>query len=199
MEVSLFRMFEYIKNKKLDELFRLTADAFQSEIPALSGLSFAERLSKYASFTKEQAEKVLMSEGPSDEKMSRLKEVEEKLYQNSFLFGKRLRKYFHVRTQDQAIRVLGTVYKMIGIEFQCGKPLDQQPSSPDGIQHNGQCEFVIRECYFSSFYSAEVCRLISSLDEGLAAGLSGGGILSFTHRITEGCGCCKGSFVQKNR
>lgn len=45
---------EFIKKKKLNELFSLTADAFQSELPELKGLSFAERLAGYALFTKEQ-------------------------------------------------------------------------------------------------------------------------------------------------
>jgi hypothetical protein len=46
---------EFIKRKKLSELFCLTADAFQSELPEIMGLTFEECLLKYALFTKEQA------------------------------------------------------------------------------------------------------------------------------------------------
>jgi len=37
-----------------------------------------------------------------------------------------------------------------------------------------------------------ICKLISSLDEGLASGLTDGGKLCFMHRITEGNSCCEG-------
>jgi len=58
---------ELIKKRKLNELFRLTADAFQCELPELKGLSFAECLSKYALFTKEQAESYLAGGAPIEE------------------------------------------------------------------------------------------------------------------------------------
>jgi hypothetical protein len=49
---------------------------------------------------------------------------------------------------------------------------------------------TVRRCAFSDVYSAEICRLISALDAGLLAGLSGGDRLEFTQRITEGAPCC---------
>jgi hypothetical protein len=54
---------------------------------------------------------------------------------------------------------------------------------------------TIKKCYFSSYYSKEICQLISALDEGIAAGLSGGGKLSFFQRITEGQPCCQGRLI----
>lgn len=164
---------EFIKQKKLNELFSLTADAFQCEPPELKGLSFAERLSAYALFTKEQAESYLQS-GRSSE------EVTQRLYQNSCIFGRNLRKSLHIKTWEEAVTALKVIYKLIGIDF----------------QYDRQHEIIIKQCFFSKYYSGEVCRLISALDEGLAAGLSGGGKLRFQQRITEGGSCCKG-FLDK--
>ena len=162
---------EFIKKKKLNELFCLTADAFQSELPELQGLSFAECLSKYALFTKDQAGSYLQSGRP-------LGEAKQRLHQNSCIFGQNLRKSLHIVTWEEAVTVLKIIYKLIGIDFQCDR----------------QGEIIIKQCFFSKYYSGEVCMLISSLDEGLAAGLSNGGRLYFNQRITEGCSCCKGYF-----
>ncbi|AHF09312.1 MAG: hypothetical protein J5Y07_05895 [Dehalobacter sp.] len=165
---------EWIKRKKLKELFRLTADAFQSELPELKGLSSAALLPQYTLFTKEQAENHLQSGRP-------LEQVKQRLYQNAYRFGRNLRKTLHIGTWEEAVTALKVIYQLIGIDFQCDR----------------QGEIIIRQCYFSSYYSGEVCKLISALDEGLAAGLSGGGRLCFQHRITEGNECCKGYFQRE--
>jgi hypothetical protein len=159
---------EFIKRKKLSELFCLTADAFQSELPEIMGLTFEECLLKYALFTKEQAESYLQN-GRT------IEEVKNRLYQNSYIYGQNLRKSLHIATWEEAVAVLKVVYKLVGIDFQCDR----------------QGEVIIKQCFFSKYYSGGVCELISSLDEGLAAGLSGGR-LSFSQRITEGGSCCKG-------
>ena len=90
LKIIQFYIPEFIKKKKLNELIYLTADAFQSELPELRGLSFAECLLKYALFTKEQAESYLQSGRP-------LEEINHRLYQNSCIFGQNLRKSFHIR------------------------------------------------------------------------------------------------------
>jgi hypothetical protein len=160
---------ESIKKKNLNELFGLTANAFQSELPELRGLSFDECLRRYASFTKKQAEIYLQSGCP-------LEEVKDRLYQDSRVFGDNLRHSLHIQTWNEAVATLKAAYKLIGIDFRyC----------------DGQGEIMIKKCFFSEYYSGEVCMLISSLDEGLAAGLTGGR-LSIYHRITEGGSCCKG-------
>lgn len=160
---------EFIKKKKLDELFCLTADAFERELPELRGLSFMECLLEYALFTKAQAENCLQNGGPVDA-------VKQRLYKNSYIFGQNLRKSLHISTWEEAVTILMIMYKLIDIDFQYG----------------GQGEIIVKRCFFSKYYSEEVCILISSLDEGLAAGLSDGGKLCFNHRITEGRDCCKG-------
>ena len=161
---------EFIKKKKLDELFSLTADSFQVNMPINhKNFSFTEYLLQYALFTKNQAEAYLKSKNP-------LEEIKHRLYNNSFIFGRKLRKRLHIKTWEEAVTVFKALYKTIGIDF----------------QYKGNDEFLIKQCFFSRYYSNEVCMLISSIDAGLAAGLSNGGKLIFSQRITEGCSCCKG-------
>jgi len=50
---------------------------------------------------------------------------------------------------------------------------------------------TVKRCYFSQFYSGSVCDLISALDDGVFSGLSGGGRLVFSERLTEGNACCR--------
>lgn len=181
---------EFIKKKKMEELFRLTADAFQSEMPEFRGLSFSDSLLKYALFTKEQAERCLQEE-------SLIEEVKYRLYNNSFAFGRNLRKRLHIMSWEKSVTALKSAYKFIGIDFQYGRQGETLNDRDDFIAKQ-EC-FVIGQCFFSRYYSAEVCRLISSLDEGLAAGLTGGGILCFAQRITDGSSCCKGCLYRMDQ
>jgi hypothetical protein len=52
-------------------------------------------------------------------------------------------------------------------------------------------DVVISRCYFSSFYSGQVCGVMSAMDWGLLAGLANGGELAFSSRITEGESFCR--------
>ena len=66
---------------------------------------------------------------------------------------------------------------------------------PRQRQRQWHGEITISRCYFSSFYSPEVCRVMSAMDRGLLAGLAGGGELVFIQRITEGQPCCRARFA----
>lgn len=163
---------ESYKKKMLVELFRLTADAFGCEMPVLETLSLQDFLREYALFTTVEAERCLREEDA-------LEEVKHSLYQNSFRFGRDLRKSLFMLSWGKSPAALKLIYQLIGIE----------------LQYKEQGEFIIERCYFSRYYSAEVCELISSMDEGLAAGLIRGR-LRFTRRITEGCSSCKGRIIK---
>ena len=65
-----------------------------------------------------------------------------------------------------------------------------------GVDFRGDAAGVVTvsRCYFSDVYTPEVCRLVSALDEGLLAGLAGGGRLTFSQRLTEGAVCCRARF-----
>jgi hypothetical protein len=162
----------FVKKKKLDELFQLTALAFGCEVPKRRGRSFNERLESYALFTRGEAEKCLL-EGEN------LPEVQTRLFQNASQLGRKIRKMFCLRSPDDIMEMSRILYRILGIDFEgraCG-------------------DVTIHRCFFSNYYTPRICRLISSLDEGLAAGLSEGGRLSFTQRITENHDCCKARLI----
>ena len=146
-------------------LFSATADAFQTAPPSFGGLSFDESLTQYARFTREQADNAI--------RLGSETEVQSRLFQNAHRIGRQFRRDFKVNAAE-VMRMGALVYKMLGIDFH---------GEPGG-------DIVIRRCFFSGYYSSQVCRLISSLDEGLLVGLAGGGRLTFTQRITEGNECC---------
>jgi hypothetical protein len=92
--------------------------------------------------------------------------------------GRELRGTFRVAGTADALAAARVLYRALGIDLR---------AAPGG-------EITVHRCFFSDYYSSPVCRLIASLDEGLFAGLSNGGQLAFTQRITEGNGCCKAHF-----
>jgi hypothetical protein len=150
-----------IKMRRLVELFNTTANAFQSKAPEYKGLPFNEYLKLYASFTRDNAEESLRQGNDL--------EVKNRLYEGSYRLAQELKRSFHVDSVDDVMKMARLIYKVLNIDFKNDK--------------NG--EVIIRQCYFSSFYSSQVCQLISSLDEGLMEGLSGG-TFRFSQRITEG-------------
>ena len=162
-----------IRKRKLELLFTATADAFQTTRPSTGGLSFEDCLKSYAQFTRDQAEKAIEQ---GDEAV-----VRPRLFQNAHRIGRQVRADFRVNSTD-VMRMGALLYRMLGIDFKG--------------DHGGN--IVIRHCFFSAYYSSPVCRMISSLDEGLLVGLAGGGRLSFSQRITDGNQCCL-AHLQTNR
>jgi hypothetical protein len=157
----------FIKQKKLGELFVITADAFQSPPPSTKGLSFKECLTQYALFTRENAEKSFRSGDQS--------EVKKRLYRNALGLGQKIKGDFHIDTPEETMLMAKIIYKILGIKFQGDR----------------QGKVTIPQCFFSNYYSGSVCEIISGLDQGLLAGLSGGSRLVFSQRITGGNTCCK--------
>lgn len=155
----------FIKKRRLRELFDVTAEAFQCKAPTLEGLPFNECLRRYALFTKENAEE-LINRGQNFE-------ISLRLYKGAYALAQKLRKNYHLDSVEDIIRMAKIVYGILNIDFR---------SNPQG-------EIVIKRCFFSVFYSREICRMISSLDEGFLEGLSGG-TFRFSQRITDGKECC---------
>ena len=161
-----------IKKKKLEELAALVADAFGKPNPTMKGLSYVERLKAFASYTKKEAE-ILIREG------QHLEEIKNRLYENAYKLGQKIRKDFRIHSTQEVMEMSRILYQILGIDFEGDR---------DG-------EVTIKKCFFSRYYSDRVCELISSLDKGVAAGLSDGGKLSFSQKITEGKDCCKAHLV----
>lgn len=162
------------KNHALSELFEATANAFGREVPSLEKQSFQQRLGTYAQFTAVQAEECI-------KRGEDLASLEARLHRNAHRLGQRLRERFGITRQTEVMALASILYHIIDIDFE---------GSPQG-------DIVIRRCYFSQFYSPRVCGLISALDEGLLVGLAGGGTLTFTERITQGCDACKARFLNQ--
>lgn len=176
LQLKLLQLYTpgFLKQQALGELYGATADAFGCPMPSLEKLPFGERLKSYASFTAAQAERAIES-GQS------LGPLQARLRQNAYRLGQRLRERFGLRQPQEIMALARVLYGIIGIDF---------VGSPEG-------EIVIRHCYFGQFYSPRVCQLISALDEGLLAGLAGGGKLIFSERITAGATACKACFLQE--
>jgi hypothetical protein len=161
-----------LKKKVLADLFSLTAQAFGVFPPLIKGMSYLETLEAYALFTQREAERVLKEENDS-------KAIKRRLYDNARVLGKRLREKLRLRSTEDVLRMSKLLYKILGISFE---------GQADG-------QVTIAQCYFSRFYTDRICGLISALDMGAAAGLSGGGKLDFYQKLTEGRDCCKARIV----
>ncbi len=158
----------FIRNEILAELFEATANAFGCKAPVTGHLSYDQRLLAYARFTREQAEKILRAG-------TGIQAVKSQLYQNAYILGKKLRQGLAVSTLDE-VMALGTIlYRAIGVE----------------MQGDANGEMAVQRCCFSQYYTGCVCDLISALDDGVFSGLSGGGRLVFSERMTEGRECCR--------
>jgi len=163
-----------VKKQKLRELFEATAAAFGRPVPQLESLSFDECLRRYARFTKEETERRIQ---PGDD-MSAIKKA---LYEHAYHLGEEIRMRLRLSDPDDALSVGRVLYKALGIDFQA----------------NATGDVTINSCYFRAFYSVDVCCVMSSLDEGIAAGLTGGRTLVFSRRITEGHTSCMAVLVPK--
>ena len=197
-----------LKRKKLEDLFACTAAAFGCEMPGVQGLPYDELLQSYARFTAAQANQALRRGGgviasgfceaisapgnrgeiassqepllamTADESGRDLAEVQRRLYDGAYRIGQELGRTFRVANTADALAAARLLYRALGIDLR---------ATPAG-------EVTVHRCFFSEFYSSPVCQVIASLDKGLFAGLSDGGQLSFTQRITEGSDCCKADF-----
>jgi hypothetical protein len=153
----------WVARSALRQLFDATASAFDCA-PHVDRLDRRELLDRYASFTSGRAEQVL-GRGDGD-----LDAVRSRMWTNAYRLGESFRLRLGIRTQDEAFRAARVAYRMIGIDLRvdrCG-------------------DVVVDRCAFAARYSPPVCALMSSLDAGLIAGLTRGGRLVFSERITEG-------------
>jgi len=159
---------DFLKKKELVKLSRVTASVFDTAIPSMTGLSFKECLATFARFTASNVDDAI-------NKGNNLQAIQDKLYHGAYEIGVRIRKQFHVADASDVMEASRFLYRILGIDF-------------EGTE---QGAIVISECFFSQYYSSSQCRVISSLDAGLIAGLSNGGEMKFLERITEGSPFCK--------
>jgi hypothetical protein len=163
---------EVVRQAALAQLLGAAAEAFQCDAPPLGGLSSAERLRRFALFTQGHVEE-LLREGRD------LEAVRQRLYRNTYARGRRVGRLLGIRSVRDTMDISRVLYRILDIEF----------------QGDAGGDVLISHCYFSGFYSGRVCQVMSAMDQGLLAGLSDGGQLVFSSRITEGQSCCQASFT----
>jgi hypothetical protein len=156
-----------LRRDALSQLFRATADGFGCALPSLVGMSHREMLRQYAAFTQEHAARALLDGHHHSA-------IAGRLWRNAYELGATLRRRLGIKTAEEALAAARLVYRILDIDF----------------RSNQRGDIVIERCSFSSAYSPEVCRIVSSLDAGLLAGLTDGGRLTFSQRITEGATRC---------
>ena len=158
----------FVRGRILAALSQATADAFGCPAPSYGQLSYDERLRTYALFTREQADGVLRTGRD-------VATIRTRLFQNACPLGRKARRWLGVDTMGEVMALGQILYRAIGVE----------------MQGDLRGDVTVTRCYFSQFYSGPVCDLISALDDGLFSGLSGGGRLRFTERLTDGGDCCR--------
>ncbi len=172
LSISKIYMPAFLKKRELKKLFNITGEIFGCAAPSTSGLSFEECLAMYAQFTRTAV-------GQSVHRGDTVQTIQDRLFRSAFLLGEKYKRRFHLKTMNEVLEAGRVLYRILGIDFESTGP---------GI-------ITIRSCFFSKYYSASTCRIISSLDAGMMAGLSGGATLTFSRRITEGNDCCSARLV----
>jgi hypothetical protein len=147
----------------IDRLFEATASAFGRSREDADRLDRRALLARYIAFTAACADETLKHDAD-------VGAVSCRLWRNAFVLGRLLRRGLGIRTRDAGVRAARVVYGIIGIDFQGDR----------------SGTVAVDCCPFAVAYSPRTCRLMSSLDAGLIAGLTDGGRLEFSERITEG-------------
>ena len=157
-----------VRRTILMELIAATARAFERPSPESAGLSVPEMLIRAAGFSRSCAEEAMRAG-------SDLGRTEQRLFSEAFALGRRVRDRLGVEKVAEGLAAAQVVYRAIGIDFR---------PRPMG-------DVVVVRCAFARVYGPAVCRLMSSMDSGLIAGLTDAGGLHFTGRITEGASACR--------
>jgi len=154
---------EFVARSALHRLLEATAAAFGRDPEDVDGLDRRTLLVQYASFTARCAEQALADQMDLDV-------VSRRMWAHAYALGESFRRRLGVRTRADALRAARVAYRMIGIDLRADR----------------RGRVTVDRCTFAEWYSPQVCRLMSSLDAGLIAGLTDGGKFSFSERITEG-------------
>ncbi|MHB0879100.1 MAG: hypothetical protein ACYC5O_23935 [Anaerolineae bacterium] len=163
-----------VRTIALRHLFRITAAGFDRPLPPLAW-RHERLLAQYAAFTAGAAREALAHGEDGNA-------VRERLRQGACSAAAGVRRALRLRAPSEARAAARALYRCIGIDF-TGRV-------------GGDIE--VASCYFTRHYDADVCRFIAALDEGILAGLHGGGELQFTQRLTEGQPCCRARFTVRD-
>ncbi|MCD8300111.1 MAG: hypothetical protein LUC41_02885 [Clostridiales bacterium] len=152
-------------------LMRCTAGVFGEKMPKAADFPAHGLLERYAKYTAHEAEKAIHSGRD-------LRLLRKELYKMAKDLGFGLRRLLRPEDEQECLAILIMIYHNIGIDI--------REESPGKI--------IVKRCYFSHFYTPEVCTVISAIDKGIFAGVYHGGRLRFSRRITEGHRECRADF-----
>ena len=161
---------------EIEWLFARTAAAFGSPVPPRSARDVGGRLREYALFTRDRAEEALGGKG-------NFRALDSRLFDAALDLGSSYRHRLRLRGIREEMAAARLIYRCLGIDF----------------RFSAEGEVSIHECAFAAVYTPKVCALMSALDRGLLAGLTGGGLLQFRQRITEGADSCRACLMEGRR
>ena len=152
----------------LRDLLAAMARAFARDRPSTTGLSadglmdlVIERSSTWA--------------GEALDAGDDLAGVQRRLLAEANALGRRARDRLRIRSEAEGLAAARVIYRAIGIDFRA--------------RSNG--DVLVPRCAFACVYRPETCRLLSAMDSGLIAGLTGTEGLLFSARKTEGSPMCR--------
>ncbi|MCD7809293.1 MAG: hypothetical protein LUH02_08115 [Erysipelotrichaceae bacterium] len=151
-------------------LMKQTAKVFGVKVPKGIGFSVSKLLKNYAQLTTD------ISLNFIENKQDR-NQLQQDLYYMAFQLGSDLRWWLKPQNNQDCFDIIVMLYRNIKIS------LCEQSQT-----------ICVHQCYFSDFYTPEVCSIISAIDQGIFAGVYQGGTLSFYKRITEGHEICVAHF-----
>lgn len=158
---------------ELQLLMNLTAGAFDQKPPRIWTRPRHEALAIYAACTRDWM--LNTTKAPDD--------LQADMYRASLRMGCLLRGLTFLMNDAGHTRLIFALYKVIGIDMSGALP----------------GELRVKNCYFSQVYTPGMCALISAMDDGIVSGIMGGGRLTFSHRLTEGCGCCRAHLTRSTK
>lgn len=158
-----------IRKIELQILFNVTASVFQKNRVNIMRLKRRDGLRVYAAAT------ATWIKHCSDES------TRERMFEKMYELGELARKIFGVKTQRGAFRCITDLYRTIGIDVR--------------FKSKGETYIMeVSRCFFSKYYTPQMCDFISAMDRGLVCGVSQKRDLKFVKRITEGEACCIAHF-----
>ena len=161
-----------LRRAGLNELAAAAATAYECRRPQWRRRRYPDRLEEFVYFTASQAA-MASARGRGEAAKDRLRQEAEEV-------GRRLRRRLGVGSHDEALRALRLLYRQIGIE----------------LLTPGCARIEMTSCLFSRLYDPVTCRIMSAMDEGIVAGLTGGWQLRFEARLTEGARSCAASLAR---
>ncbi len=152
-------------------LMKQTAKVFGVKTPKNMGFSSSKLLKTYAQMTRDVSLNFIQSKQDRNQ-------LQQNLYYMAFQLGSELRWWLRPQNNQDCFDIIEMLYRNIKIS------LCEQSHT-----------ICVHQCYFSDFYTPEICSIISAIDQGIFAGVYQDGTLSFYKRMTEGHQVCVANFV----